>query len=131
MKAIKDLYCFQNHIRCFKAYEKWFSRVLYLTVVEPFCWDVFVLFYSVAILCATCFLCSVPRVHIKIRWSFFWEVGMSVKTSGKSVLNIIHFLGSLISQSQRLKQSSSPEGHHLDTGMKKHNEFIEAELLVS
>lgn len=49
---------------------------------------------------------------------------MSVKTSGKSVLNITHSLGSLISQSQRLKQCYSPEGHHSDTGREKYNKVI-------
>lgn len=56
---------------------------------------------------------------------------MNVKTSGRSVLNTIRFLGSLISQSQRLKQSSSPGGHHSDTGMEEHQTLIKAELLTS
>lgn len=56
---------------------------------------------------------------------------MNVKTSGRSVLNTIRFLGSLISQSQRLKQSSSPGGHRSDTGMEEHQTLIKAELLTS
>lgn len=56
---------------------------------------------------------------------------MSAKTSGRSVLNITHSLGSLISQSQGLKQCSSPEGHRSDTGREKHNRFIEANFLMS
>lgn len=56
---------------------------------------------------------------------------MNVKTSGKSVLNTIRFLGSLISQSQRLKRSSSAGGHHSDTGMEEHHTLIKVELLIS